>query len=255
MGTRDSYEAGTFSWVELATSDADGAKRFYGELFGWDYEDNEVGEGQTYSMATRDGHHVAGLFGSDQAPPHWTSYVTVRSAEDAAAHAEETGGNVMAEAFDVMDAGRMAVIQDPQGAVFAVWEPKEHPGARLVNSPGSLTWNDLMTSDVAEAAKFYCDMFNWEVAEMEGAPDERMVIRNGERLNGGIAKLPESMDEVPPHWIPYFAVDDADQSAGRIGELGGKVMVEPIEIPAGRLAVASDPQGAVFAIFSGELED
>src|SRR4051794_27001314 len=159
MGTRESHEPGAFSWVELATSDAGEAKRFYAELFGWDYDDNEVGEGMVYSMAKIDGGHVAGLFESDQSPPHWTSYVSVKSADDTAKHAGDTGGTVLAEPFDVMDAGRMAVLQDPQGGVFAVWEPKQHIGAQVVNVPGALTWNDLMTSDVTAAATFYCDLF------------------------------------------------------------------------------------------------
>ncbi|MEA2295211.1 MAG: uncharacterized protein QOE86_2850 [Solirubrobacteraceae bacterium] len=276
MGTRESYEPGTFSWVELATSDAEAAKRFYAELFGWEYDDNAVGDGMVYSMARRGGHHVGGLFTSDQSPPHWTSYVAVKSAEDTAKHAGDTGGTVLSGPFDVMDAGRMAVLQDPQGAVFAVWEAKDHIGAGLVNAPGALTWNDLMTSDVAGAAKFYCDLFGWEVAAVDpdGTPSagdqeaetegddgdgppaaERVSIRNGDRLNGGIATLPEAMGEAPAHWIPYFAVEDAAPAARRIGELGGRVVVEPMDIPAGKLAVAQDPQGALFAIFSGEFDD
>src|SRR3954451_5355504 len=114
MGTRESYEPGAFSWVELATSDADGAKRFYGELFGWDYDDRDMGDAGTYSMATRDGRHVGALYRTGQAPPHWNSYVTVKSADDTARHAADTGGEVLSEAFDVFNSGRMAVLKDPQ---------------------------------------------------------------------------------------------------------------------------------------------
>jgi hypothetical protein len=266
MGTRESYAPGTFSWVELATSDGEAAKRFYGELFGWDYDDRDMGGGATYAMATRDGHHVGALYQSDQAPPHWNSYITVKSADDTARHVADTGGEVISEAFDVFDAGRMAVLKDPQGAVFSVWEPKEHIGAGLVNEPGALTWNDLMTSDVQGAVKFYSDLFGWEAAAVtpEGRPEdehadpqeaERVSIRNEERLNGGIAKLPEGMGEAPPHWIVYFSVEDADAAARKIDELGGKIVVGPLEVPAGKLAMAQDPQGALFGIVAGEMDD
>src|SRR3954466_10047652 len=150
MGTRERHEPGTFSWVELATSDADAAKAFYGELFGWEYDDNEIGDGMVYSMATIDGKVVGALFKSEQ-PPHWNSYITVESVEDAVEKAKEAGGEVVQEPMDVMDAGRMAVIQDPSGAPVSLWEAKDSIGAELVNSPGALAWNDLMTHDVDKA--------------------------------------------------------------------------------------------------------
>src|SRR5690348_17029020 len=136
MGERTSYAPGTFSWAELATSDAEGAKGFYTRVFGWDYDDRPMGEGQVYSMAKRDGGTVAALFASDQ-PPHWNCYVTVASADDAAARASELGANVVAEPFDVMDVGRMSVIADPQGAMLCLWEPRGNPGAGRVNQPGA----------------------------------------------------------------------------------------------------------------------
>jgi predicted enzyme related to lactoylglutathione lyase len=256
MGTRDKHEPGTFSWVDLATTDLDGAKAFYAEVFGWDYEDNPVGDDQVYSMATLDGRHAAGLSEAD-GPPRWNSYVTVESADDAAKKAEEAGANVHAPPFDVMDAGRMAVIQDPSGGVVSLWEAKDNPGAGVVNTHGSLTWNDLQTHDVAKATEFYCELFGWEVAPVdEDAGNERVVIRNGERMNGGMAKLPESAgEEVPPHWLPYFAVDDLDAATGKVEQGGGTVMAGPIEVPSGRIAVIADPQGAVFGLVDGEMDD
>ena len=146
MGERTSYEPGTFSWAELATSDAAAAKSFYTALFGWEYEDNPIDDGQVYSMASRDGRHVAALFSSEQ-PPHWNCYVTVESVDEATARAKENGASVIAEPFDVMDVGRMAVIGDPAGAALCLWEPRAHIGAGLVNTPGAMTWNDLVTLD------------------------------------------------------------------------------------------------------------
>lgn len=288
MGQRDSYEPGTFSWAELATPDGAAAKEFYGRVFGWEYEDNEVpGDSDAiYTMAKREGRYVGAIFQADP-PPRWNSYITVEDAEEAAEKAREAGGEVHAGPFDVGDAGRMAVIQDPTGGVFSVWEAKDHPGAGLVNAHGALTWNDLMTTDVGKASEFYAELFGWEFApvdmsgqpadesddadeddddddddESEGDDDsadddvERVSIKNGERLNGGIAKLPESAaDKAPPHWLPYFAVDDLDAALSAVREGDGTVMADPIEVPAGSFALVADPQGAVFAIFQGEFDD
>jgi uncharacterized protein len=256
MGTREKHEPGTFSWVDLATTDLDGAKAFYGEVFGWEFEDLPVGEGQVYSMAKVDGSNVAAASEAD-GPPRWNSYVTVESASDAAEKAEAAGAKVHAPPFDVMDAGRMAVIQDPSGGVVALWEPKDNPGAGLVNAHGALAWNDLMTHDVEKATEFYCELFGWEVAPVtEDAGNERVVIRNGERMNGGMARMPESMgDDTPPHWLPYFGVDDVDAAVRATEEGGGSKLSDPVDVPAGRLAVLADPQGAVFAVFSGEFDD
>ena len=160
MGERTSYAPGTFSWSELATSDPGAAKSFYTALFAWEYEDNPIPGGQVYSMATRDGKQVAALFGSDQ-PPHWNCYVTVESADAAARRAAELGGTVIAEPFDVMELGRMAVFADPAGAALCVWQPTGHIGAGLVNTPGALTWNDLVTNDAGGAAEFYGGLFGW----------------------------------------------------------------------------------------------
>ncbi len=255
MGTRERYEPGAFSWVELATSDAAAAKDFYGTLLGWEYEDNDIGDGGVYSMGKVDGHYVGALYETD-APPHWSSYVTVESADAAAEKAKEHGAELVAEPFDVMGAGRMAVVQDPSGAVVSLWEAKDHIGAGLVNAPGGLSWNDLMTHDVAKASSFYCALFGWEVADVEGAPGDRLVIRNGERLNGGMATIPdEAGEDVPPHWLPYFAVEDVDRAVAAAGDAGGTQIADAMDVPAGRFAVLADPQGVVFAVFAGNLDD
>src|SRR5688500_9266387 len=150
MEKRTEHAPGTFSWVDLTTDDAPAAKEFYGELFGWEFEDNEVPGGGTYTMCKVDTDYVAAIPGStDQAPPHWNSYVTVASADETAAKAKELGGSLFMEPFDVMEAGRMALIQDPTGAAFCVWEPRDAIGAQLVNEPGALTWNELHTPDPA----------------------------------------------------------------------------------------------------------
>jgi predicted enzyme related to lactoylglutathione lyase len=251
MSERTSYAPGTFSWAELATSDAAGAKSFYSTLFGWEYQDNPIGEGQVYSMAQRDGRNVAALFSSEQ-PPHWNNYVTVASADESARRARELGGKVVAEPFDVMDVGRMAVIEDPTGAMLCLWEARSNPGAALVNQPGAMTWNDLQTTDVPAAERFYGELFGWTTQEMPESGGYR-VIRNGERSNGGMQTL--RIGGVPPHWMPYFGCDDVERLGEQVRDGGGRVLAGPIRMPGGTILVAMDPQGAVFAAWSGTYDD
>jgi predicted enzyme related to lactoylglutathione lyase len=255
MGERASHPPGTLSWAELATSDADGAKDFYGALFGWAYDDNPAGDGMVYSLAQRDGRTVAALFQSEQ-PPHWNCYVTVESADAAAERVREAGGAVVMEPFDVMDAGRMAAFTDPAGAALCVWEPRRSIGAELVNTPGAMSWNDLVTPDPDGAASFYGEVFGWTCEALPDAGGYR-VIRNGERTNGGIMPLdPERMgSQTPPSWMPYFGHEDVERAIGETEALGGRLFNGPMQMAAGSIAVLGDPQGAVFAIWTGSYDD
>ena len=188
MGTRTQHQPGTFSWVDLTTSDADAAKAFYGEIFGWDFEDNEIPGGGTYTMCKVGGEYACAIPSStDQAPPRWNNYVTVASADDTAARAKDLGATMIEEPFDVMQAGRMALLADPAGATLCVWEARDAIGAGRVNEPGCLTWNELHTTDLDAAESFYNGLFGWTAEAMDtgGGPPYR-VIRNGERANGGI---------------------------------------------------------------------
>jgi predicted enzyme related to lactoylglutathione lyase len=147
----------------------------------------------------------------------------------------------------------MAVIQDPQGAFFMVWQPKRHLGAGLVNAPGALCWNELNSPDPNASASFYSDLFGWEIAPFEGSPDLYLSIKNQDANNGGIRELnPPGM---PPHWLVYFATDDLDGALAKVGELGGTTLAGPIDIQIARIAVIQDPQGAIFALYDGQLED
>jgi predicted enzyme related to lactoylglutathione lyase len=259
MGKRESYTPGTFSWSDLATTDPDAAKAFYGELFGWVAEDMPVGEGVFYSMMRRDGSDAAAIAPQQEAqreagvPPMWNSYVTVASADATAARVAELGGTVAAPAFDVMDAGRMAVLMDPQGAMFMAWEPGGNIGAGVVNGPGALSWNELSTTDMDAAAAFYGDLFGWTTSSFEGSPEPYLLIQNGERSNGGIHAI--SQPGAPPSWLVYFGVDDIDASLALIERLGGGTIVGSTDIGVAKIAVVTDPQGAAFAIYAGAFED
>ena len=255
MGERTSHAPGTFSWVDLATSDADGAKVFYGGLFGWEFEDLPVPDAPPYTMARIGGRNVAALYAKrdEQVPAAWLSYVTVEDADAIAARTPELGGTVISEPFDVPEAGRMAVLQDPTGAVFAVWQPRASIGAQLVNDVGALTINQLNTSDPEAAQAFYGALFGWTFQSVGGGGQDYWGINNGERLNGGMMPLPED-GGAPPNWLAYFTSADIDASVAKVGELGGRVLVAPAPIPGGRIAVAADPQGAAFALFEGRID-
>jgi uncharacterized protein len=251
MAQRSEYPAGTFCWVDLATTDQEMAKSFYGDLLGWSYLDVPTDMGNTYSLATVDAQQVTAIYplppGQQNPSPHWTSYVSVVNADDAANRAADLGGSVIMAPSDVMTAGRMAVIRDPTGAVFSMWEARDHFGAALVNQHGALCWNELMTSDVSAATAFYTALFDWS-AEPFG--DSYSIFMNGERPAGGMIAIDEQeMDSVPPNWSVYFAVDDCDAVEQQAVSLGGTVRMPATDFPeVGRGCVLDDAQGGTFAV-------
>jgi predicted enzyme related to lactoylglutathione lyase len=179
-------------------------------------------------------------------PPHWQSYVTVADVDATAAAVPKAGGTVLAGPFDVMDAGRMAVLADPTGAVIAAWQPKNHIGAELVNEHGTLTWNELMSPDIPKASKFYKAVFGWDAETSEGQGMTYTEFKlDGQSIAGGMAP---PMEGIPPVWGVYFAVDDADATMAEATKRGATVLNGPIDIPIGRFAVMMDPQGAVFSV-------
>jgi predicted enzyme related to lactoylglutathione lyase len=253
MGTRTEHAPGTFSWVDLTTGDAAAAKEFYGRLFGWQFEDNEMPGGGTYTMCKLDGGYVAAIPpATDSFPPHWNSYVTVAGADDAAAKARELGATVIEPPFDVGEAGRMALFIDPTGAALCIWEPRDAIGATVVNVPGSLVWNELHTPDPARALEFYTGLFGWgtEPTDTQGRPGYTMLMV-GDRTNGGVV---DAQGGEPPHWLPYFDVEDRDAAAEKATALGAHEITR-LDMPAGDIAILADPEGAAFAIFAGPVDD
>lgn len=253
MGERNSYTPGTFCWVDLVSAHQDASKAFYTGLFGWDYQDFPVGDGAVYSVAQLEGKAVAAIvpLPDPSVPPHWNCYVSVEDADAAAARARELGATVVVPAGDVGESGRLAVIQDPQGALLSVWEPGEHFGAALVNVPGALSWNDLLTPDVEASARFYRELFGWQIDAIPGAEGQYWSIANGEIQNGGLMPSPPGAH---PAWNLYFAVEDAEATAARAGELGAETVMGPMDVPGGRFVVLRDPQNAVFSVLDGELD-
>ncbi len=251
MAEPTTYAHGVPSWVDVGC-DVEKAVVFYGELFAWDYEaSGDPAETGGYGMFRQSGHDVAGI-GPQQTPgpPFWSTYVTVDDVDAIAAKVTEAGGEVVMDPMDVLDAGRMAICQDPGGAFFSVWAPGEHVGAGLVNEPVSLSWNELNTRDLEGAKAFYGAVFGWacDTQDMGGGMTYTEVKLDGNPVAGMMDMTGRVPDEVPPHWLVYFAVDDTDAIAERANQLGGAVMVPPTDIPPGRFAVIGDDQGAFFAV-------
>jgi predicted enzyme related to lactoylglutathione lyase len=258
MGARAGYTPGTFSWTDLTTTDQEAAKAFYGGLFGWVAEDLPVGDDAYYSMQRKDGRDVAAISPQPEpqrdagVPPAWNSYVTVENADAIVDRALELGATVPVPPFDVMEAGRMAAIQDPQGAYLLIWQPNQHLGAQLVNEPGALSWNELASPDLDASSVFYAALFDWTFEPFESSPEPYLTIKNGDIVNGGVRTL--NSPGPPPHWLVYFAVDDLDASLAKVSELGGTTHAGPIDIGIARIAVVADPQGAMFALYDGRLD-
>jgi predicted enzyme related to lactoylglutathione lyase len=245
----DKHDPGSFSWPELMTSNPAAAKTFYASLFGWGFEDSPAGPDMVYTTLKKNGRSVGALYQDPKQasiPPHWNTYVTVASADASAKKAKDLGGKLAMEPFDVMDYGRMAVVQDPTGAMICVWEPKKHIGAQVANEQGALCWAELDTTDTGAAQKFYTALFGWGA---KVSPEYTEWQKSGASI-GGMMKIPKEWGPVPPNWLVYFGSDDVDATAAKASKAGGKAIVPPQNIPdMGRFAVLADPQGAVFAVF------
>jgi len=273
MPERDRYIPGVPCWIDTNQPDPEAAVAFYGGLFGWEIEDAmPPGSDTHYFMARIRGGDVAAINGIQEgAPPTatWDTYIWVQSADDAAAKVKDAGGTVVMEPLDVMEAGRTAVLRDPEGALFCVWEPGQHRGATIVNEPGSLNFNNLNTHEPEAAKAFYGAVFGWGTMPMGGGAEAWTLPGYGEHLeliNPGtlermssvgappgfadvvatVTPLPDHDRDVPAHWSVTFATDDADATARKASELGGRVIAGPFDAPWVRMAVIADPQGATF---------
>ena len=256
MANIDKHPSGSFCWVELATTDQNAAKKFYTALFGWSVMDSPMGPEDYYSTFQREGREAGATYTmrkeqrAQGVPPHWMLYVAVDSADDAVARAAQLGGTILSPAFDVMDAGRMAVLQDPTGGIFSVWQPGAHPGTRTGGVDNTFCWADLSTPDPARAQKFYSGLFGWEMMKDPKDPSGYIHIKNGERFMGGIPSAEHRNPNAPPHWLIYFQVDNAEAATGKATQLGAKVLMPPRQMEnVGTWSIVADPQGAVFALF------
>jgi predicted enzyme related to lactoylglutathione lyase len=250
MSEKTSHTPGTFCWIDLGTPDQDAAGDFYGALFGWRLKEDENAE-QTggYRTAELEGKAVGGVMKLMQEgqPPAWLNYVCVEDADATVARARQAGAAVHAEPMSVLDYGRMAILADPTGAAFGVWQPGVHKGADIVGEPGAMSWSELNTRDPEAAKSFYGNVFGWSFEEKEYDRGAYSIISiNGEGIGGVTDRLPA---EAPAHWLVYFAVEDADATLKQAEERGAEIPTGPFDIAeVGRIAVVKDPWGALFAV-------
>jgi predicted enzyme related to lactoylglutathione lyase len=240
------YPNGTFCWIDLETPDVDGAKVFYRDLFGWDMDDRPAGEGRTYTVGRLNGKDVAAIHEDGEGAAGWSSYISVDDVDATTSSAQELGARTLTEPFDVRDAGRMSSIEDPGGAVVGLWQPKGHIGAGHVNDINAWSWNELVTPAVDDAKEFYGDLFGWEADDVPAAIP-RASFTLGDLLIGGVHG-PTPQEGEASRWTVSFTVADADQSVARVEELGGKVVLPPMDIPIGRFSIVADPAGATFTV-------
>jgi len=258
MPKRTSYAEGTPNWVDLQTTDQAAAKSFYGALFGWSFEDQPTPQGPVYSMALKGEGVVAGIapqspeMAAQSVPPMWNTYLAVEDVDAASERVTAAGGQLAMAPFDVMDAGRMAFALDPSGAAVALWQAKDHIGATLVNEPGTLIWNELLTTDPGSALPFYGAVVGLEAETMDMGDSPYTVLKAGGEQVAGSA--PPPMEGVPNHWHVYFAVEDAAEATAKATSLGGEVINGPFATPIGTMAALRDPQGAVFSVFAPPSE-
>jgi predicted enzyme related to lactoylglutathione lyase len=251
---------GSFCWFELATSDQAGAKHFYQTLFGWEAEDSPMGPNEFYTIFRLGGRDVAAAYTlraeqrAQGVPPHWMIYVAVDDADACAARVTELGGTVFAPPFEVADYGRMAVLQDPTGAWFSIWQARKHAGTGVTGRVDhSFCWADLSTPDQEQAAAFYGELFGWRmVAGKEltpAVPGDYFHIANGTELIGGIGPVGQRDPNTPPHWLIYAAVPDCRDAEGRAATLGAEIHASTFPIgEEGSVAILADPQGAIFGL-------
>ncbi len=242
------YPQGSFSWADFFSTDIEKSKYFLTSLFGWTSEDMPTGEGRPdYTMFSLNGEYVAG--GSPtfmpNTPSFWSSYITVDNVDEMVSKAQELGATVTMPTMDVLDSGRMATIQDPTGAHVSLWQPKNHIGARVVNTIGAMGWNELYTKDIEKAKTFYSDLMHWtyDVNNESGY----VMIQNNGRANGGMMSITPEMGSMPPNWTVYFTVKNRDDALVKVKELGGQVYMTK-DLPIGKLAMIADPTGATSII-------
>lgn len=254
MPEMTSHLPGSFCWADLATNDTDSAKAFYTEIFGWEAVDVPTDAGVPYTMLHKEGNLVCALYtmvpDHGGVPPHWQSYVAVEDVDVAAAAVQNHGGIVLMPSMDVMESGRMLMLQDPAGAVLGLWQANEHVGAGLWNQPGAICWNELLTRDPDRAERFFRELFGWTAKTnpdvMEGK--YRVLVNAGQEV-GGMMQIEPEWGPMPPSWTVYFGVDDCDATVAEAERQGGKLLFPAMEIEnVGRFAYLQDPQGAVFAI-------
>jgi uncharacterized protein len=237
---------GALTWMDLSTPDLEGAKRFYQQVFGWEYLDIGAEFGH-YHYALMHGRAAAGIGQPPpdaQMPPVWTMYLA--SVEGDAQRVQTLGGQVIVEPMTVGDAGKMTICADPTGAMFGLWQPIDFIGAALEGEHGGLAWCEVNTRDSAAACDFYGKLFGLTPHKLED--QEYFIMQRGEEMFFGVMQMDEQWGNLPPHWMGYFAIDNTDAALERVLAAGGSIGAPAFDTPYGRMAVIVDPAGAAVSI-------
>jgi len=249
-----SYDTGKPCWADVTSPDVDGAVQFYSELFGWTGQTDPRPEAGGYTMFSKNGKYVAAasppMPGAEGIPPHWTVYLASDDVDATAGKIRDAGGQVLMDPFDVFDSGRMTIAVDPTGAAFGVWQAGTHIGAQLRREPGTMNWAECQTKDPAAARAFYEQVYGYEVEEAQmGGPDPYILLKIGGEPAAGLIRIGADWGDVPSNWSVVFEVDDTDAAVAKVQELGGRMLMEPMDLPeVGRFAVVADKWGAVFQV-------
>ena len=249
----ESYPPGSFCWAELATSDVEAAKKFYGEMFGWTVVEYPTPAGPYVIFQSEGNHAAAAQPAGPGAPPHWGVYFSTADADESAGRVPPLGGKVVAGPFDVMAAGRMATVQDPAGVFFMLWQPGVHIGATHGGLLNRVCWVELATPDPAGAAAFYTGLFGWKTKPETGIDAAEYIewLHNGKPFGGMMPMRGDMWKGIPPHWMVYVSVADCDERVARARQLGAAVYVPPRDIPnVGRFSVIADAQGAAISLIA-----
>lgn len=248
------YVLGAPCWFELGTTEQSAAKTFYAGVFGWEIADFPIGPDELYTMFKLGGHDVGAAYTLPQklrdqgVPPHWGVYFATPNVDDTTEKAKSLGATIVQPPFDVMDVGRMSIVRDPGGAVFSLWQRRNHFGAGVIGQDNSVCWSELASWDVPGARAFYAELFNWETKGAESMASYIEFSVAG-APSGGLLPMDENWKGVPSHWGIYFMVADCDATVAKAKELGAQVKHGPFDAPGvGRMAMLDDPQGAGFSI-------
>ena len=251
-------KVGTFCWSETMTTDTKKTKDFYKAVFGWEFMEMPMPSGPAYTMWKVDGFERGGIYElskeqrAHNVPPHWSNYLFTDNVDKTTTKAESLGATVLAAPLDVADVGRMSVLKDITGAQFCLWQdkgkkPVKTPTAE--NVPGTIGWHELMTDNIEDAGKFYCDLFGWNIKakKMNGSSYFEFLI--GKEPVAGMVETQEDWGDMPSNWMPYLNTNNCETTCKKITKAGGKIVFPTHEVPkVGNIAVAQDSCGAYFAL-------
>ena len=251
MPTRDRAPQGSPCWADLWTSDVDGSRAFYSEIFGWEAQEADPQFGG-YFMFTRDGIPVAGAMGDMKANDTWKIYLDTDDIAKTVDAATAAGAEIIAPSMPVADLGTQAVLFDPTGAHLGAWEPGTFPGFTVLGEHGSPSWFELLTRDYTAALDFYRTVFHWDIEPVGDSDQFRYSVVKNPEEDGELAGIMDAAAflpvGVPAHWSVYWEVDDPAATIAIITKLGGSVVAALEDTPYGRLATVTDPAGAQFKL-------